>query len=72
MALDDVAGGDELEAARDVRAQPAAGEVEQHLPMREGLKSFGPMIAQEVAMTTSSPSTTAFRHSCSTATLLRW
>ena len=38
--------------------------------MRDGWKSLGPRMAQDVAMTTSSPSTTAFRHSCSTATLL--
>ena len=39
--------------------------------MREGLKSLGPTMAHELAMTTSSPSATAFRHSCSAATLLR-
>ena len=39
--------------------------------MRDGWKSFGPRMAQEVAITTSRPSTTAFRHSCSTAILLR-
>ena len=38
-------------------------------PMRDGLKSLGPMMAQEMATTTSSPSAPAFRHSCSTSIL---
>ncbi len=37
--------------------------------MRDGLKSLGPMMAQEMATTTSSPSAAAFRHSCSTSIL---
>src|SRR5581483_7231238 len=38
-------------------------------PIRDGLKSFGPKIAHDVATTTSCPSTTAFKHSCSTPAL---
>ena len=38
-------------------------------PMRDGLKSLGPRIAQDVAITTGKPSAYAFRHSCSTAAL---
>ena len=71
MAFNDVARGDELETAIDVRMELAVAVVAQGPAQARGKKSAPPITAQQVATITSCPPAAARQHSCSTSDLLR-
>lgn len=62
---------EERQVLKLVSKSGATKESSSTRPIRDGLKSWGPTMAHEVAMTTSSPSAAARRHSCSAVILLR-